>query len=254
MCDAGGFAASTFKRGLDFINCPTTLLAMVDASVGGKVGVNFAGIKNCIGSYNQPKVVLIDINFLKTLSTLEMQSGLVEAVKHGLIKDPPYFDFVTTKPIHEFTDTEIEHLVSRSCEIKAEVVANDETENGQRKILNLGHTVGHAIESISHRINKPLTHGAAVALGILAEGKIAELQGRLSTEDLNIIKSKLQQLGLLVYIPFKFDHAELQRLMNLDKKNFSGSIKWTLLNGIGRSSYDCDVSESIVQQGINYII
>ena len=254
MCDVGGFAASTFKRGLDFINCPTTLLSMVDASVGGKVGFNFADVKNCIGSYDQPKAVLIDVKFLSTLPLLEMQSGFAEAAKHGLIADLEYFNFVTSKPVKDFNGDELSLLVRRSCEIKTEVVESDETETGPRKVLNLGHTVGHAIESISHKIGNPLTHGAAVALGILAEGKMAELSGKLKDEDLKYIKVKLQQAGLLIQVPFEIDRTELMRLIYLDKKNYAGKVKWTLLNGIGNADYDCEVQESIVQQGINYVI
>ncbi|MDP3733440.1 MAG: 3-dehydroquinate synthase family protein, partial [Candidatus Daviesbacteria bacterium] len=146
--DIGGFAAATYMRGIDFIQIPTTLLAQADASVGGKVAVNFAKVKNLIGSFNQPIAVFCDINFLSTLPDREFISGFAEVIKHGIIADKKYFDFVTSKKPKDFTKQELIKIILGSIKIKAAIVNKDEKETGQRRLLNFGHTIGHAIEAL----------------------------------------------------------------------------------------------------------
>ncbi|HSA84312.1 MAG TPA: 3-dehydroquinate synthase, partial [Patescibacteria group bacterium] len=171
--DMGGFAASTYMRGIDFLQIPTTLLSQIDASVGGKTGVDFAGIKNLVGSFQQPIGVIIDTQTLKTLPKREFLSGFGEMIKHGLIADKTYFELVTSKQPQSFSQEELINLIARSCEIKKTIVEQDETENGLRKLLNFGHTIGHAIESLSLETEMPLLHGEAVAIGMVAEAKVA---------------------------------------------------------------------------------
>ncbi len=250
--DMGGFAASTYMRGIDFINVPTTLLSQVDASVGGKTGIDFAGLKNHIGTFQQPKAVVIDIQTLKTLPKREFLSGFAEIIKHGLIRDEKYYKLVTSKRPENFSQVELIEIISRSCEIKKEVVQEDPKENGLRKILNLGHTIGHAIEALSLETNTPLLHGEAISLGMLAEAKLSELNGHIKQNDLELIKNNLENAGL----PTKTTLAEVDKIIGKiesDKKSTSGIIKWTLLKKIGKAIYDQDLSKTQVIEAIKYI-
>jgi 3-dehydroquinate synthase len=147
--DMGGFAASCYMRGVKFVQIPTTLLSAVDASVGGKVGIDFAGVKNLIGSFNQPEAVIIDTDTFKTLPDREFVSGFGEIIKHGLISDTDYFNTVTSKKPRDFSEEELTDIIAKSCEIKAGIISSDEKESGNRKLLNFGHTIGHALESLS---------------------------------------------------------------------------------------------------------
>ena len=249
--DMGGFAASTYMRGIDSLNMPTTLLAQVDASVGGKTGIDFAKIKNIIGTFEQPTAVIIDTQMLETLPDREFIEGFAEVIKHGLIKDKDYFELVTSKNPREFTAEELADLVEVSCRIKAEIVESDERETGKRKLLNFGHTVGHAIEAAALETDNPFLHGEAISIGMVAEAKISQLLNNISSGDLELIKQSLEKTGLPVSM--NFPEKTLSEKMSADKKTSFGKIKWTLLKQIGMGIYDVEVSEKIVNDAINSI-
>ncbi len=265
VCDMGGFAASTYMRGIDFINIPTTLLSQIDASVGGKTGIDFAGIKNLIGTFDQPKAVIIDIQTIKTLPKREFLSGFAEIIKHGLIKDKNYFQFVTSKNPLDFNDDELIEIISKSCEIKKEIVEKDETEKGDRKLLNFGHTIGHAIEALSLETDKPLLHGEAISIGMVAEAKISKIQNMISEEDFKSIEDALINANLPTSLRdhesrFNRENVAKQSLSNIfkkmqtDKKNVNGKINFTLLTSIGNAVFDQkDISEDTIKDALNYV-
>lgn len=233
ITDIGGFVASTFKRGIDFIHIPTTLLGMVDASIGGKNGVDLGNLKNQIGVINVPKMVLIDSQYLETLPQSEMRSGLAEMLKHGLIFDSVYWkQFLDLKAI-DFAD--FDALIYRSVEIKNEIVMQDPTENGIRKALNFGHTLGHAIESyfLESDTKKTLLHGEAVAIGMILESHISLQKNLISKAEYVEIKNSIQS----IYDAVIFEEKDLQPILDLlihDKKNEYGKIQFALLDGIGK--------------------
>ena len=233
ITDIGGFVASTFKRGIDFIHVPTTLLGMVDASIGGKNGVDLGNLKNQIGVINVPKMVLIDSEYLETLPQAEMRSGLAEMLKHGLIFDSAYWkQFLDLKAI-DFAD--FDTLIHRSVAIKNEIVMQDPTENGIRKALNFGHTLGHAIESyfLENDTKKTLLHGEAIAIGMILESHISMQKNLISKAAYMEIKNSIQSIFDAVI----FDENDLQPIFDLlihDKKNEYGKIQFALLDGIGK--------------------
>jgi 3-dehydroquinate synthase len=250
--DMGGFAAATFMRGIDFIQIPTTLLAQVDASVGGKLGINFGEVKNIIGSFQQPKAVVIDTSFLSTLPDRERSAGFAEIIKHGLIHDARYFERVTKKQPEDFSADELTEIISQSCEIKADLVQTDETEFGSRKLLNFGHTIGHAIESLSHETEEPLLHGEAIAIGMVGEAKLSEEMGYIETDDMKQIEDALKKAGLPVRTD-GFDIKKMKEKMKSDKKNAYGQVKWTLLKRIGEADYNIHCGEGLVERALEYI-
>lgn len=250
--DMGGFAASTYMRGIAFMQIPTTLLSQIDASVGGKTGVDFAGIKNLIGSFQQPIKVIIDIQTLKTLPKREFSSGFGEMIKHGLIADKSYFEKVTSKKPEEFSENELIDLITRSCEIKKAIVESDETENGIRKLINVGHTIGHAIESLSLETDHPLLHGEAVSIGIVAETKIAQLQHMIAEEDLKTIKTVLENAGLPITTTIN-DKEKIITKMRADKKNVGGKINFSLLSAIGKGEINQIVPDDVTAQALDFI-
>ena len=251
--DMGGFAASTYMRGIDFIQIPTTLLSMVDASVGGKVGINFSEIKNIIGSFQQPKTVIIDVSTLETLPERELRSGFAEIIKHGLIDDKYYFEKVSAKAPKDYSQEELIDIISGSCEIKSHIVQADEHEAHIRKMLNFGHTVGHAVEILSAETFTPLTHGEAISIGMVAEAKISELLGYISEKQLDTI----EQAFVKAQLPTRVTHLSQDTIiekMYTDKKNSHGKIKWTLLQEIGKADYNIEVGESFIKKAIAYIL
>jgi 3-dehydroquinate synthase len=250
--DMGGFAASTYMRGIDFLQIPTTLLSQVDASVGGKVGIDFNGVKNLIGAFQQPVGVIIDVRTLSTLPKRELISGFAEVIKHGLIRDKKYLELVSSKKPEEFNSKELMEIIYESCKIKSEVVELDEREGGLRKVLNFGHTIGHAIESISLETESPLLHGEAIAIGMIAEAKISQLQGFITDEDGLVIMQKIKNAGLPVgYKNFEMD--EVMKRLKSDKKNVGSKVKWTLLKNIGEAVFDIEVPEEYVIDAIKFI-
>ncbi len=245
--DMGGFAASTYMRGIDFVQVPTTVLAQVDASVGGKVGINFNGIKNSIGAFKQPAAVVIDIDTLETLPDRPFIAGFGEIIKHGLIADAEYFKQVTGKKPREFTKEELVDIIARSVEIKKNIVEHDLSENGQRKLVNFGHTYGHAIESMSQTTEQPLLHGEAVSIGMVMAAKLSQKMGFLSESDVQTIAASLQHAGLPTTYAAE-DKQMLHKKMLADKKNVGGKIKWTLLKRIGEGVYDQEVPQNIIEE------
>ena len=226
--DMGGFCAATYKRGLDFIHIPTTLLAMVDASVGGKLGIDFKGLKNQIGLFNNPKSVLISSEFLETLVENELKSGFAEVVKHALISDSSLWVKLKNLP---FTDLDWEDIIDTSVQIKNKIVLADPFEKGERKKLNFGHTFGHAIESYYLEKGTPISHGEAVFMGMILETEISDL----SETEKNEIKNYILSDFALPYTPKK---SNLHKFLINDKKNQNGKINFTLLSGIGNCSFN----------------
>lgn len=229
--DMAGFVAATYMRGIDCFLIPTSLLAMVDAAVGGKNGVNTPHGKNLIGSFHQPKGVIVDIDFLETLSNVYRQCGFAEMVKHGVIADREYFDFLfnNSDKLAAGDRTVLFHSVVESIRIKAEIVREDTRERGKRKILNFGHTIGHALEkACKWRIN----HGKAVAFGMMVEAWIAVACGFLDESIVIAIKRCLEAYGLLEH-PGDFDKSEFFSSLLMDKKNRGGGVMMSLPKKMG---------------------
>jgi len=234
ITDIGGFIACTFKRGIDFINIPTTLLAMVDASIGGKNGVDLGNLKNQIGIIKEPKAVVIDTHFLETLSSKEMRSGLAEMLKHGLIFNKEYWN--KFKNLKDLNTDHLNGLIHESIQIKNTIVSEDLTENGIRKSLNFGHTLGHAIESyfLDNNEKKALLHGEAIAVGMVLESYIS-MKKNLITETEYV---EVKNLILSLYERVEFSANDIEKIIELliyDKKNEFGIIQFVLLEGIGKS-------------------
>lgn len=232
VTDLGGFAAATFKRGMAYINLPTTLLAMVDASVGGKTGINFNGLKNEIGAFAPASSVLIETDFLRTLDTANFFSGYAEMLKHGLISRTDHWAELLNFDTAHIDYRVLKQLVGQSVQVKEEIVAQDPYEKGIRKALNLGHTVGHAFESLALAENRPVLHGYAVAWGMVCELYLSHLR-------VGFPKDKMRQTIQFIkenYGIFHFDckkYEQLYAYMTHDKKNTSGIINFTLLKEIG---------------------
>jgi 3-dehydroquinate synthase len=252
ITDLGGFAGATFKRGLQTLNIPTTLMASVDAAVGGKTGVNFNGLKNEIGSFYPPVCVFIDCNFLRTLDRDNFLSGYAEMIKHALISSMETYTSVLSfdwgKPVDYAL---LNRMVAQSVAIKERIVEEDPKEKGIRKALNFGHTVGHAIESLSFRNNAPLLHGHAVAAGI-----VCELY--LSYKQCNFPPDKLTQTTYYIkeyYPPFFFDckaYDSLYEWMTHDKKNENGIINFTLLSDIGQIHINRSVNKELILESLDF--
>ena len=248
ITDMGGFVASTYKRGIDFVNIPTTLLAQVDASVGGKTGIDIDNIKNMVGTFASPKGVFIETAFLQTLPKREALSGFAEMIKHGLIKDATYYQTLKLTDYQNISAT----AIYRSVEIKNQIVLADPTEKGLRKILNFGHTIGHALESYSLNCDrKPLTHGQAIAIGMLCEAWLSVKNCYLSEAELQNISNCI----LNIYPKYNIkqtSHSTLISLMLSDKKNEGGSICFSLLNKIGNCTYNCCLTDADIFESFKY--
>jgi 3-dehydroquinate synthase len=229
----GGFCASTYKRGIDFIQIPTTLLAMVDASVGGKLGINFNGLKNQIGIFSNPKSVIINPKFLETLAENQLRSGFTEVVKHALISDKKLWETIRNS---SFNDLDWKCIIETSVNIKNNIVLTDPKENGERKKLNFGHTYGHAIESYYLQKGTPILHGEAIFMGIIIESELSSL----TDSDKNQIKNYILSNFQLPHFPSK---SELLSFMRNDKKNLDGKISFSLLKEIGNCTINNLFSE-----------
>ncbi|MDI1255335.1 MAG: 3-dehydroquinate synthase [Flavobacterium sp.] len=252
VTDLGGFVASTFKRGIDFIHVPTTLLAMVDASVGGKNGIDLGNLKNQIGVINVPKMVLIDTKYLETLPQNEMRSGLAEMLKHGLIHDKSYWQQFLDLSKIDFAD--FDALVYTSILIKNEIVKQDPKENGIRKALNFGHTLGHAIEShfLTDENKKTLLHGEAIAVGMVLESYIALEKGLITQAEYIEIKTTINA----IYNSITFEENDIEivkKLLIHDKKNEYGKIQFVLLDGIGNIQINQEADNELIDKAFaNY--
>ena len=250
VCDLGGFVAATYKRGIDFVNIPTSLLAMVDASVGTKTGVNLGGLKNMVGSFSQPQMVLIDTAFLETLPGNQMRSGLAEMFKHGLIADTSYWNQL--KNLGELTTEDLLLLIYHSVSIKNEIVLQDPFEVNVRKLLNFGHTLGHVIETYSHSGKgiQPLLHGEAIAIGMILEAFISYKKDLLTKNSYLEIKETLN----LMFESIVFTENDIEICTHLlihDKKNVNGIVQFTLLNGIGKGVINKVVESELITEAFN---
>ena len=239
--DIAGFAAATYLRGVDFVQIPTSLLAQVDASVGGKTGVNLSRGKNLVGAFHQPKSVIVDVSVLRTLPARELRSGLAEVIKHGIIRDAGYFRSLEADlpAIRRLKPESLVPTIARSCEIKAEVVGKDERESGLRRILNFGHTVAHSIESLTGY--RTFRHGEAVAMGMASAAIVSRNLGFASAEDVSRIAEILKASGLPCGLPADLGPREIVGAMGFDKKVAHGKLHVVLIRGIGSSFVADDV-------------
>ena len=251
VTDLGGFAASTFKRGMRCINVPTTLLAQVDASLGGKTGFNFNGLKNEIGTFSIPEKVIIDTRFLNHLPVRERMSGFAEMIKHGLLSNREYLIRLLNLEHQETTQEYMLELIRRSVTIKNEIVTREPREQGLRKVLNFGHTIGHAIESLSIMQGSPLLHGEAVALGLVAELYLSVKEKGFPEEIYREVRNFVKQH----YPPYPLmNHVDtLYELMLHDKKNERWGVNFTLLSGIGEFSLDNYCSKDLVVEALSQV-
>lgn len=250
--DMGGFCAAVYKRGIDFIQVPTTLLSQVDASVGGKLGIDFQGFKNHLGVFNIPKSVLIDPVFLKTLPEREIRSGFAEIIKHCLIADASKWEEIRQK---DFERQDWKDLIAHSVKIKQQVVDEDPTEKGLRKILNFGHTLGHAVET--HFLNKPanqrLFHGEAIAVGMIMESYLSFERKMIDQQTLTDIEEFL----FATYGKVKIKAEDVEAIIALtrqDKKNKGKEIRFSLLKGAGQCAFDIVVTASEMRKSIAYYL
>ena len=259
--DMAGFVAATYTRGLDFVQVPTTLLAQVDSSVGGKTGVNFGSgkksAKNLIGAFYQPRLVVIDPDTLRTLPLRERRSGLAEVIKYGIIGDKDFFALLGREMagLLDLSSLHLEHVLAHSCALKARVVEQDEHEGGLRAILNFGHTVGHALEALTQY--RTYTHGEAIALGMVSAAFIGEEVGVTQPGDTAALTTLLRAAGFAVRLDPAHSIDEITRLLAWDKKSVGGSARFVLMEQLGRATPGHKVPEAALrkalerQQGMN---
>lgn len=244
--DLAGFAAACWMRGIDFVQMPTTLLAMVDSSVGGKTGVNLPAGKNLVGAFHQPRAVVADIATLATLPGREYRAGLAEVVKYGAIGDPAFFAWLEREAaaLAAREPGALAHAIATSCRHKAAIVVRDEFEQGERALLNFGHTFGHALETADGY--RGLLHGEAVAIGMLLAARLSTALGRAPQADADRLAALLVTLGLPIALP-AHDPRQLLDLMQLDKKNLGGRLRLILWRGIGGAEVVADVPEGAIR-------
>jgi 3-dehydroquinate synthase len=245
--DMAGFAAACYQRGIAFVQFPTTLLAQVDSSVGGKTGVNHPGGKNLIGAFHQPAAVFADTDTLATLPDRELRAGLAEVIKYGLIVDQEFFDWLEENAVRLLARdaAALTHAIKRSCELKAEIVARDEHERGDRALLNLGHTFGHAIESATHY--SEWLHGEAVGAGMLLAADLSHRLGWVEAADVARVERVLRQFGLRTDVS-TLSAATLAEKMKIDKKVAAGRIRLVLLKAIGKSVVTGDYDDAALRE------
>lgn len=251
VTDLGGFVACTFKRGISYINVPTSLLAMVDASVGGKTGVDLGNLKNMVGVISESEMVLVDTQYLSTLPNNELRSGFAEMLKHGLIRDANYWERLSK--IKELTTTDLDTLIHESVVIKNEIVTVDPTEQNIRKYLNFGHTLGHAIESyfLTHPERTTLLHGEAIAIGMIVESYLANKLIGLSQADLD----EVCKVFLSIYPKVRIEKEDYQSIIDLlifDKKNEAGKVLFVLLKKIGDAEFNCEVPANLLGESLDF--
>ncbi len=249
--DMAGFAAAIYMRGIDFVQIPTTLLSQSDSSVGGKTGVDFAQSKNIIGAFHQPKLVYMNVNTLRTLPEREFISGMGEVIKHGIIRNSSFFEYIekNADSIKKLENEVLLGMAKENCAVKADVVSNDEKENGLRAILNFGHTIGHAVES---SFDFQLTHGACVGLGMCAASYISVKRGLISADKLERIEKVLTAYGFDIKADIKSNDV-VYEYMQHDKKKSAGRLKFILPTGIGTVISVTDVTEDEIYQALDYI-
>ena len=252
VCDMGAFAASTYMRGLDFIQVPTTLLAQADAAIGGKTGINFNGLKNTIGTFSAPVAIISDIIFLSTLPKREMNSGIAEVIKHAIISDKDLFALLLKKNFAFPSQKDLDKILSISTNIKCEIVRKDPYEKKERKKLNFGHTVGHAVEMVYQNSASPLLHGEAIAIGMIAEARMSFLSGYLSEKKFCDIETLISKVDLPSKVNGTYKNAIAKKMLS-DKKNVKRQIRWIFLEDIGKVKVDVTLPNEIVDEGLNYI-
>lgn len=251
LSDLCGFAASCFKRGLHFVNIPTTLLSQVDASVGGKTGINFNGLKNEIGVFNQPQTVIIASKFLETIDAENFLSGYAEMLKHGLIHSKAHWDECLAFDFKNIDYLVLNEMIARSVAVKEYFVINDPTEKNIRKALNLGHTVGHAFESLALHQGRPVLHGYAVAYGLIVELFLSVKKAGFPKEEADRISTWI----IDNYGPFEISESDYEALylkMTKDKKNEAGRINFTLIPEIGKVEINVNCDKELIYEGLDY--
>lgn len=248
--DMAGFAAAIYMRGIRFVQLPTTLLSQSDSSVGGKTGVDFESAKNIIGAFHQPSLVYINVSTLTTLPEVEFRSGMGEVIKHGIIRDGEFFDFLDSnaEKIKALNPELLIMMAKKNCGIKAKVVAADEKESGLRAILNFGHTIGHAVESAA---NFTKTHGECVAIGMYAVSHIAYKRGLIGRDEFDRIENILKKYGFRLNI--SIDNEEIFRFMANDKKSIDGKIKFILPAEIGSITEAYDVTKEEISEALELL-
>ncbi len=252
VTDLGGFVAATFKRGMRFVNVPTTLLGVVDAATGGKTGVNFRGLKNEIGTFAKPERVLIDTRFFETLDFRNRLSGYAEMVKHALIADPILLEQTLGYDLDAFDGRRLSLLLKQNLDIKESIVERDPNEKGQRKALNFGHTMGHAFESLSYEVDAPMLHGFAVMWGMVAELYLSFVKLKFDKNTLSkILAFAKEYYGAFPYTCKQYDR--LYELMTHDKKNSVGQMNFTLLAGVGDVRINQNVTKEEVFEALDYL-
>ena len=250
VTDLGGFAASTFKRGINYINIPTTLLSMVDASVGGKTGINFRGLKNEIGVFNNAETVILDTQFLKTLDQDNILSGYAEMLKHGLISDEKMWAELLNYDLRMKNLESLQRMVAESVAVKQRIVTEDPTEQGIRKALNLGHTAGHAFESFALS-KQPILHGFAVAYGLICELYLSCIKTGFPTDKMHQTVSFIHEHYGKMDITCD-DYPQLLEFMTHDKKNVAGVINFTLLGGIGDIRINQQATKDEIYEALDF--
>lgn len=251
LTDLAGFAASTFKRGIHFLNIPTTLLSQVDASVGGKTGINFNGLKNEIGTFQEPEAVIVNTGFLKTIDTENFKSGFAEMIKHGLIHNPSHLEDLKNFDLQNIDYDVLQQLINDSVDVKIWFVSNDPTEKDIRKALNFGHTVGHAFESFAMEKGTPVHHGFAVAYGVIAELYLSVKKCGFPETECKSLSAWLKE----IYGKFEIGEESFERLYKLmthDKKNESGRINFTLLPETGKIAIDQHCEKELIMEALKY--
>jgi len=252
--DIAGFAAASCLRGINFIQIPTTLLAQVDSSVGGKTGINHRQGKNLIGAFYQPTCVVVDINTLNTLSPRQFSAGMAEVIKYGLIKDVDFFDWIegNTEQLKSLDTDKLTYIVARSCQIKADVVSQDEKEAGLRAILNYGHTFGHAIEAAVEY--KGWLHGEAISAGMVMASQMSSSMGAFSLQTVNRISNLFQVFDLPISPPTSMTKAQMKELMLHDKKTINQLVRLVLLRNLGEAYVSDDYCVELLDKTIANVL
>lgn len=250
ITDLGGFVAATYKRGIRFIHVPTTVMGMVDAAIGGKTAIDLHGVKNLVGTFTHPEGTYLHTPFLRTLGKREVLNGVAEMIKHGLVLDGDHWNDVRRAPLHDLET--LAPLIFRSAELKAALVARDTLEQGERKLLNFGHTIGHALEAFTlEGQQRSLLHGEAVAIGMVCAAWLSWRMELLDRDRMNAVEEHL--MGL--FPPFRFQETDKHRIIELmrnDKKNTAGEFRFTLLTGIGSARVDVPVTAAQVAEALEH--
>lgn len=250
--DMTGFAASTYLRGIDFIQIPTSLLAMVDSSVGGKTGVDFRGYKNMVGAFYMPKLVYMNLSLLKSLPARELACGMAEVIKYGYIRDKAFLEYLETYDGDVLDDAFLQEIVYKSCQHKADVVEEDPKEQGIRALLNFGHTIGHAIEKLE---KFQLLHGECVAIGMAAAAYLSMKKERITEADYQSVLALLKKYQLPVMVETKqFTAEEVLLTMRSDKKTMAGSIRFIMMRGLGDTYIDQEIRDDEFLDAINRVL